>query len=135
MGRTVKNFAPMVLVLFATLLLPVGVKGEGFTAEMLISGCDSEDKSEQAACHTFIMGAVEGMKWGADISAFNSGFTEEKAMRDRAQKLLGVCDPETVTRRQQLAVVLRYIRDNPQRWHQSSIGLIYSALVEAFPCR
>ncbi len=135
MGRKMKNFAPMALVIFATLFLPVGAKGEGFTAEMLISGCDSQDEDEQAACHTFIMGAIEGMKWGASISAANSGFTEEQAMRDHAQTLLGVCDPETVTRRQELEVALQYIRDNPQRWHQSSIVLIYLALVDAFPCR
>lgn len=133
--QRIANFGPVALLIFATLLWPLGAKGETFTANMLIAGCDSENEDIRAACHTFIMGAIEGMKWGASISAANSGFTKEQAMRDHAQTLLGVCDPEAVTRRQGLEVVMRYIRDNPRLWHQSAIVLIYSALVDAFPCR
>ena len=135
MGRKVKNFAPMALVIFATLLLPMGAKGQGINANELIRVCDGEYENAEAICKMYIWGAIEGMQLGADASAFNSGFTEDQAMRDHAETLLGVCDPETVTRRQELEVALQYIRDNPQRWHQSSIVLIYLALVDAFPCR
>jgi len=135
MGRKMKNFAPMALVIFATLLLPMGAKGQGINANELIRVCDGEYENAEAICKMYIWGAIEGMQLGADASAFNSGFTEDQAMRDHAEILLGVCDPETVTRGQQFEVVQRYIRNNPQNWHQPSIILIHRALIDAFPCR
>lgn len=135
MGRKMKNFAPMASVIFATILLPVGAKSQGINANELIRVCDGEYENAEAICKMYIWGAIEGMKLGADASAFNSGFTEDQAMRDHAETLLGVCDPETATRGQQFEVVQRYIRNNPQNWHQPSIILIHRALMDAFPCR
>ena len=135
MGQRMTNFAPIALVVFATLLLPVGAKGQGINANELVRVCDGEYENAEAICKMYIWGAIEGMQLGADASAFNSGFTEDEAMRDHAQTLLGVCDSETVTRGQQFEVVQRYIRNNPQSWHQPSVILIHRALMEAFPCR
>ena len=135
MGRKVKNFAPMALVILATLLLRMGAKGQGINANELIRVCDGEYENAEAICKMYIWGAIEGMQLGADASAFNSGFTEDQAMRDHAETLLGVCDPDMVTRGQQFEVVQRYIRNNPQNWHQPSIILIHRALMDAFPCR
>ena len=135
MGRKMKSVFRQASVVFATLLLPVGAKGQGINANDLIRICDGEYENAEAICKMYIWGAIEGMQLGADSSAFNSGFTEGQAMRNHAQALLGVCDPGTVTRGQQFEVVQRYIRNNPQNWHQPSIVLIHRALMDAFPCR
>lgn len=55
------------------------------------------------------------------INAFNS---PDLCVRD----LLGI------TGNQIRSVVSKYLRDNPQRWHQDGLGLAYNALALAFPC-
>ena len=59
MGRKVKNFAPMALVIFATLLLPMGAKGQGINANELIRVCDGEYENAEAICKMYIWGAIE----------------------------------------------------------------------------
>jgi len=45
-----------------------------------------------------------------------------------------VCTPETVTLRQSVAVVVRYLDQNPSMWHEYFPKLASTALRAAWPC-
>ena len=46
---------------------------------------------------------------------------------------LGLIGAEKVTVGQHCAVVAKYLKANPEKWHQSALSLILEALFEAFP--
>ena len=48
---------------------------------------------------------------------------------------LSVCIPSGSTYDQSYAVVAKYLKDNPEKWHLSPFLLTSSALKEAFPCQ
>lgn len=135
MGQRVRLLVSLVSsVLFTPFCVPVA-KAQGIDGNELIGVCDGSFENAEALCKMYIWGTIEGLQFGADAAAFNSGFTEDDAMRAQAQVFLGVCDPKSVTRGQQFEVAMQYIRNNPQSWHQPSIVLIHRSLMEAFPCQ
>ncbi len=48
---------------------------------------------------------------------------------------LSVCIPSGSTYDQSYAVVAKYLKDNPEKWHLSPFRLTSFALKEAFPCQ
>jgi hypothetical protein len=46
-----------------------------------------------------------------------------------------VCMPEGTTYDQMYAVVAKYLKANPERWHLSPFLLTSAALKEGFPCK
>ena len=45
-----------------------------------------------------------------------------------------ICRPETVTKEQQLRIVVKYLTDNPEKLHQNDVTSIAMAMAFAFPC-
>ena len=45
------------------------------------------------------------------------------------------CLPTSVTAHQELAVVIKYLRDHPDPWHYSAASDVGVALAMAFPCK
>jgi hypothetical protein len=45
------------------------------------------------------------------------------------------CSPTSVSAHQELAVVIKYLRDHPDTWHYSGASDIGVALAMAFPCK
>jgi hypothetical protein len=45
------------------------------------------------------------------------------------------CSPTSVSAHQELAVVIKYLRDHPDTWHQSEASDIGVALAMAFSCK
>lgn len=104
------------------------------TANELLPVCNSKDKAVYSACQTFVMGAIQGMQWGADAAVYQSGMTQPDAMRAQAQQFLQVCDPQSVTNGQRFEIALQYMRSVPKDWHNPAVILIHRALMQAFPC-
>jgi hypothetical protein len=46
-----------------------------------------------------------------------------------------ICMPEGVSRTQAVHVVVRYFETHPELLHQDGVGLVATALREAWPCR
>lgn len=134
MGQFLKSCVSLAASAFFTAICVPAATAQGIDANKLIGICDGEFETADALCKMYVWGTIEGLQFGADAAAYNSGFTQDSAMRAQAQVLLGVCDPETVTRGQQFEVVMKYIRNNPQSWHRPSVILIHRALMDAFPC-
>jgi hypothetical protein len=109
------------------------VEAQVVSGNILIDACQSTDEGAKAMCFGYITGAIEGLKLGADAAAYNSGLTGQ-AMRDQANEFLGACIPQEATGGQTYEVALQYMKNNPQRWHEPAIGLIFSGVLVAFPC-
>ena len=45
------------------------------------------------------------------------------------------CSPTSVSAHQELAVVIKYLRDHPDTWHYSAASDVGVALAMAFPCK
>ena len=66
---------------------------------------------------------------------FNSGLYKGyvAGVIDVADKRL-FCLSKGVTRGQGIAVVSKYIKNNPEKWNKGAASLVIKALKEAFPC-
>lgn len=45
-----------------------------------------------------------------------------------------ICRPETVTKEQQLRIVVKYLKENPEKLHEPEVSSIALAMAFAFPC-
>ncbi|WP_085724682.1 Rap1a/Tai family immunity protein [Pseudomonas sp. R37(2017)] len=45
-----------------------------------------------------------------------------------------ICPPESVTKEQQLRIVVKYLKENPEKLHQHEVTSIALAMASAFPC-
>lgn len=99
----------------------------GSSGMSLLAMCeDAEGKkpltTDSASCASYIIGSV-------DASLFWN------PMQDDGTGRVGFCAPEPVTYLQYVAVVVKFLRDHPERLHESRQLLVQVALREAFPCR
>jgi hypothetical protein len=83
----------------------------------LLRSCTSEG-AEQSYCLGFIFGVMEGVYY--------------KAIADSTR--LPWCHPNGVQMEQIRDVIMKYLRDRPERRQMRSAGLIMSALQQAWPC-
>jgi hypothetical protein len=67
-------------------------------------------------------GYVEGI---LDMTLF-----AEETMRLR----YSICTPQGVTSRELVDVVVKYLKNNPEKRHFTAAGEVWGALSEAFPC-
>jgi hypothetical protein len=89
-----------------------------YTGNGLSAYCHSPDLNYVNYCHGFINGVVEGI-----LAEGESGLSEEH-----------ICLPENVTRGQIKEIVLKYLKDNPEKLHRPSFILIFNATRKVFPC-
>jgi hypothetical protein len=88
-----------------------GSSGSGFlTGNKLYEECNSQDLS---LCLGYVMGVSDGLN-GTKPNFF--------------------CAPLGIKASQELAVVVKYLRDHPETWHYSAWTEIGVALNMAFPC-
>lgn len=71
----------------------------------------------------------------SDGSRFKSGLFNGyvSGVVDTGNDIL-FCTPEGVTAGQYTAVVIKYMKDNPEKWNQGASVLVIEALKAAFPC-
>lgn len=101
----------------------------------LYSACGSENAVELGFCLGFLLGAIEGESYGAFITLMRTEpETETSEMNRMINFFLGHCVPPDATNEQLRDVVLRYLGNHPEDRHFPARGLIWNALVEAFPC-
>ncbi|WP_176753970.1 Rap1a/Tai family immunity protein [Nitrosomonas mobilis] len=45
------------------------------------------------------------------------------------------CTTSGVTRGQFIAIVAKYLKNNPEKWNMSADSIVFYAMKEAFPCK
>lgn len=45
------------------------------------------------------------------------------------------CIPNNVTQGQLMAIVIKYIDNNPDKWNESANKLVWTPLIDKFPCK
>ena len=109
----------MGLVLVAGLLWPASTFAQDggsssssyMTGNKLYEECNSQDYS---LCLGYVMGVSDALN---------------------ATKPNFFCAPPNIKATQELAVVVKYLRDHPETWHYSAWTDIGVALALAFPCK
>jgi hypothetical protein len=96
----------------------------------LCSAIEKEDTTNSdinhlMACIGYVSGFVSGVDFGA-------GFAEDQAGKKVRRPF---CRPVEVENGQLIRVVLKYVRDNPEKAHQPTSWLLMNAFGKAFPCK
>lgn len=131
------GFAALLLVLHCFLVAPANAQpdisssGNNFLATCSVIEKPNEQLTEAdflnlGACWGFMQGLEEGV--GLSFAAVNKG---KGSMAD-----LGVCFPSegTVTTEQSTRIVLKYIREHPEKAHERTATLVVLAMKNSFPC-
>lgn len=84
-------------------------------------------------CTGYVVGVVEGMKWGVAVPALMAG-QEGEDINGMISILLQFCSPDAATWSQSIDRVVAYLSENPNERHLPARGLVQNALIEAFPC-
>jgi hypothetical protein len=133
-------------LLLALLLEASATWAQSYTGNSLLSHCqDSASNYHQGYCLGFIVGQVhgynDGREGGAMSAALGGNVTMER-VQSRAEELSVVqararyyCLPDGVTNGQLFDIVVRDLKDSPEKRHLPAQPLIWSAMRKAFPCR
>ncbi|WP_065335393.1 Rap1a/Tai family immunity protein [Tritonibacter mobilis] len=104
----------------------------------LLEGCEADNPIgvERGFCLGFIMGAVDGLKWGAlrGIQLVKPDEFDSESYNAITDLALQTCPPDGVENGQIVDIVVQYLAANPQARHNSARALIQLALSESFPC-
>lgn len=90
------------------------------------------------ACIGYITGAVDSTTWERIMHTPVPKPDDPQFLRDFYHSTISVyCPPDGVTPAQTMAVVMKYLRDNPAEWHlpMPAARYVVSALETAFPCK
>ncbi len=101
----------MLLLLTQATAPPLPAVEHQQTGRWLASACEEAVATSGSTCLTYVTGVF-----------------------DTLQLLQAVCAPAGVTNDQASRVVLKFLRDNPQRLHEHRVVLTVEALVRACPC-
>jgi hypothetical protein len=102
------------------------------TGETLANTCLSEKPNP--FCLLYVVGAIDGLRWGADSAAFKSGAVDPNEMREKANKLIGSCIPDDIKNGTLHRIVVKHLREYPEEWHKPALSLIHDSLIRAYPC-
>lgn len=110
---------------------------EPFSGNDVHHACETQDAgAAQGFCVGYVLGAVEGMKWGAlvGIVAMSAKQRATDELDIMSSTALGFCIPPQVENGQILDIVASYMDAVPAQRHESARTLIMEALSLAFPC-
>lgn len=109
-------------------LLPFVASGNSFLRDCSVVNKENTTPAEDTqsvACLLYVGGVMEGAELGSSVTRF-----EAKPMA--LPKLF--CRPENLEMLQLVRIVLKYIRENPEKANEETGALILMALREAYRC-
>ena len=127
-NKTMKTIRQIIQVSVVTLfVLSMSVYVEAMTGNKLMENCEKydvevsqQDYTETGYCAGYITGTIYGMGYFISFLDYENRF----------------CMPtKNLQHGQMVKVVIKYLKDNPQRLHENYTHLIFSAVSEAFPCK
>ena len=111
-------------MLAALMICAASPTSAGMTIGELNETCIEDEKSTLGGlCVMYIVGFLEGTML---VTLLKEGETGEN--------FGGYCLPEEVDHGQSIAVVKKWLRDNPEMWHHPAGFSIIVAMQKAFPC-
>ena len=110
----------IILAVITALAFTGAAQGNFYTGNKLHTLCNSDDKDwySKGACVGYVIGAVDALMFA-----------------QTTQELRIFCLPKQVTAVQVVAVIKKYLRENPQDRHYQAGSEISAALAENFPCK
>ena len=112
----------------------VASPAKGWSGNDFIALCGSDPKRDR--CDMYMLGWLGGFRGMNEAMLLAAGATLEQinqnALRNPVAK---ICLPLEVTPGQLVAVLLKYLRDNPGTRHFENRVLIHHAFHKAFPCK
>lgn len=99
----------------ALALIATPAMAEGTDGNVLYRQCTSSGYLEQAACHQYIIGVVDGINLASETGL--EPFTLPPGVKGEQVK----------------DVVMRYLRDYPERRHWAGAVLVWNAMMTGFP--
>lgn len=128
-GLQMRKYAAILVALAASPL-----SAEPLTGNELLTICEQRDQlAQQGFCTGYILGALEGIKWGVSMPLIQIG-QETNEADSNGNVLLGYCMPGEATLGQQRDVVVQFLLQNPSTRHGSARTIIQNAFKAAFPC-
>ena len=103
-----------------------------------LCGVTSGPSRSGEACIAYITGAVDSTMWERIMSSPLPKPDDPQSLKDLYRSTISVyCPPDGVTPEQIMAVVMKYLRDNPTSWHlpMPAARYVVTALETAFPCK
>ena len=133
-----RQFGTTVLILLAMSLASNAAEGELGVVDgnMLFSVCENPSNVTQSFCSGYVIGLVEGTKFGAFMShgTTNENHGDEAAWNAYVEVALGFCIPENVEYVQLRDVFVKYLKENPEIRHLSARSLFVSSMSSTFVC-
>ena len=103
-------------VLSMLLGTPPSYAGSFVNGNQLVSDCRQNETSLQSVfCYGYIVGVFDKQSWDTTSD-------------------LRSCPPEGVTAGQTVAIVKKFLEENPENLHYDAASLVTFALAQAFPC-
>lgn len=126
------------LILLAMSLASNAAEGEAavVNGNMLFTVCENPSDVTQSFCSGYVIGLLEGTKFGAFMSygSTNGNIGDEAASNAYVEFVLGFCIPEDVEYGQILDVFVKYLRENPETRHLSARSLFVRSMSSTFVC-
>lgn len=94
------------------------LNGSFANGNALLADCDSSVGYDRGACSGYISGVSDAIASYQTVHAFPDF----------------VCMPDQVQRGQIIDVVVKYLRDHPEKRHLGAASMVTAALRLAFPC-
>ena len=129
----------LVSVVLAARPLPAEAQGLAldYTGNELMKDCvaftkagpdDDQEVVQAARCLGFMQGLVAGVTM--------LDFVRNGKIDGNTPHLVGAfCSPEFATLQQQLDVVLKFMKEHPEKRHEPAVTLVLWALGQSFPCK
>jgi len=130
----ITEFLPLIAFL-ALLWIPSSLRAQQVSGNSLYGACQSDEGIKLGFCIGFIIGAIEGESFGASIVFMRTqpeSTTQE--VNDMINAFMGHCIPTDASNQQLHDVIMRYLGDHPEQRHLPARGLVWNAMIEAFPC-
>jgi hypothetical protein len=91
-------------------------------------------------CQEYIKAADKEKNYSVYDVAMCAGYTQGVVnavyfYSDTLKKDEKFCMPETVTNGQVVRIVVKYLKDNPKDLNEGRMSLVWSALMDAYPCK
>jgi Rap1a immunity proteins len=108
--------------------------GQMVTGNDLIEACGGASGEQQGFCVGYIMGVTEGIRLGVGTPFMIEGTKTSEEINEISNSLLMYCAFPEVTAAQNIAVVKKFLNDNPEKLHFPARGLLLQAFQDAYKC-
>ncbi|HHW34665.1 MAG TPA: hypothetical protein GXX24_11080 [Paracoccus solventivorans] len=116
-------------ILFAT-----QASAQMVTGNDLVAACEGSSGEQQGFCVGYIMGATEGIRLGVGAPFMIEGDKTPDEINEISNSLLMYCAIPEVTAAQNVAVVKKFLGENPEKLHFPARGLLLQAFQAAYKC-